>query len=257
MPLAVFAVLCGGLWLFGFVGAVLSVAVFEFCRMMERESFQVPLLFALATLWVVLLDVQFPQWDVLTPGVALVLMTSLAWQLAHREGAAVANWALGIAGPLYVGWCGAYIIRVRGLPEGEWWLLTVLPAIWLADSGAYLIGQAWGRHRLAPTLSPGKTWEGYVGGIVVGTLSTAGLAALWGRWAGPSGPTPFDGLGIGLLISVLAPLGDLIVSMMKREVGVKDTGVVFPGHGGALDRIDSVLWAVVIGYYFAIWVRGL
>lgn len=257
MPLTVFVVGRGGVWLFGFVAALLSVAILEFCRMMERRHFHPPLLFALAMLWVLLLDAQFPQWGALEPGLTLVLLASLAWQLAHREGSPAANWALGIAGPLYVGWCGAYIIRLRSLPEGEWWLLTALPAIWLADSGAYLVGRMWGRHRLAPTLSPGKTWEGYVGGVLIGTLATAGLVAIWGRWSGPLGPTPLDGLSIGLLIGMLAPLGDLVISMMKREAGVKDTGMLFPGHGGALDRIDSALWAVVIGYYFAVWVRGL
>ena len=243
--------------MFGLVAALLSIAVFEFCRMMERRCFHPAPFFALAMLWVLLLDAQFPHWGLLGPGLTGVLLTSLAWQLTHRQGSPVNSWALSIAGSLYIGWCGAYILRLRGLPEGQWWLLTVLPAIWLADSGAYFVGRVWGRHRLAPVLSPGKTWEGYIGGIVVGTLATAGLVILWGRWSGPSGPTPVDGLGVGLLVGTLAPVGDLVISMVKREVGVKDTGTLFPGHGGALDRIDSALWAVVIGYYFAVWVRGL
>jgi len=257
VPLAVFIIGRGGLWLFGLVAALLCIAVLEFCRMMERKRFRPSLFSALATLGVLLLDAQFPRWGLLGPGLTAVLLASLTWQLAHREGSPVVNWALSVAGPLYVGWCGAYIIRLRNLPEGQWWLLTVLPAIWLADSGAYFVGRTWGRHRLAPVLSPGKTWEGYVGGIAVGTLATAGLVALWQRWSGPLGPTLYDGLGVGLLVSTLAPVGDLVVSMIKREVGVKDTGTLFPGHGGALDRIDSALWAVVIGYYFAVWIRGL
>lgn len=257
MPLAVWAIERGGLWLFGIVATVLTIAVLEFCRMMERKQFHPSPFFALAMLWVLLLDAQFPQWGVLGPGLTLVLFGSLSWQLAHRAGSPVANWALSIAGPLYMGWCGAYVIRLRGLPEGQWWVLTALPAIWLADSGAYFVGRKWGRRHLAPVLSPGKTWEGYIAGIVVGTLATAGVAALWQRWSGSLGPTPLDGLGIGLLVGTLAPIGDLVVSMIKREVGVKDTGTLFPGHGGALDRIDSLLWAAVIGYYFAVWMRGV
>jgi len=247
----------GGLWLFSLVALVLSVAVFEFCRLMERGQFRPALPFALTTLWVLLLDAQFPHWGLLVPGMSLVLMASLAWQMGHRQGAPVADWALSIAGPLYVGWCGGHVIRLRGLPEGQWWLLTALPAIWLADSGAYLVGKAWGRHKLAPTLSPNKTWEGYFGGLLVSALSTIGLVGLWRTWAGPAGPSWMDGLGIGFLVGALAPLGDLAVSMIKREAGVKDTGVLFPGHGGALDRVDSTLWAAVIGYYFAVWIHGL
>lgn len=257
VPLAIFVIGRGGLWLFGFVTFILSVAVLEFCRLTVLTDFRPTRGFALVALWVVLADAQFPQWDLLGPGLSVVLMASLAWQLGHREGHPFADWALTIAGPLYVGWCGAHVIRLRSLPDGQWWLMTALPAIWLADSGAYLIGKALGRHALAPTLSPKKTWEGYLGGIVVGSLATAALAVAWGRWSGPAGPSSLDGLMTGAVVSTVAPLGDLAVSMIKREAGVKDTGVLFPGHGGALDRVDSTLWAAVIGYYIARWAIGL
>lgn len=261
VPLIVALVGLGGLWLFAIVAALLTVAVLEFCALMRQDRFHPAPAFAVALLWLVLLDVQFPHWTflgqrLLEPGLALVLLASLTWQLGHRRGAPTADWALAMAGPLYVGWCGAHVLRLRGLPEGAWWVLTALPAVWLADSGAYLIGRAWGRHKLAPTLSPGKTWEGYIGGVATGATLTAGLAALWGLRAGPLGPSPLAGLGLGLLVSAIAPLGDLAVSMMKRQVGAKDTGALFPGHGGALDRVDSSLWAAVIGYYFVLWLHG-
>ena len=260
VPLVVVLVGLGGLWFFALVAAILTVAVIEFCHLMRRNDFRPAPTFAVALLWVFLLDAQLSQvdvrWRLLGPGMSLVIMGSLTWQMAHRQGNPVVDWALSMAGPLYVGWLGAHLIRLRAVPEGAFWILTALPAIWLADSAAYSIGRAWGRHKLAPTLSPGKTWEGYVGGIIVGAPATAGLAALWGVWAGPAGPTPLDGLLLGLVVSVLAPLGDLVVSMMKRQVGVKDTGSLFPGHGGALDRVDSVLWAAVIGYYFVLWLYG-
>jgi phosphatidate cytidylyltransferase len=257
VPLVVAMIWAGGLWFFALATVVLTLAVVEFCRLMERERFRPAPAFAIALLWAVLLDAQFPEWRLLRPGVSLVLMASLTWQLVHRESSPMADWALGVAGALYVGWCGAHLILLRGLPEGLWWIMTVLPSIWLADSGAYLIGRSCGRHRLAPTLSPGKTWEGYTGGIVVGTFTTAGLTVLWSPQAGPAGPTPVEGLALGFLIGTLAPLGDLVVSMIKREAKAKDTSSLFPGHGGALDRVDSLLWAAVIGYYFILWLRGL
>lgn len=259
IPLVVAAIIVGGIWFFALVTIVLTVAVIEFCHLMRQGHFRPAPAFSVALLWTLLVDAQFSQAGsrpmLLGPGVSLVLMGSLTWQLAHRRGSPVVDWALTVAGPLYVGWLGAHILRLRGLPEGLWWVLTALPAIWIADSGAYFIGRAWGRHKLAPTLSPGKTWEGYVGGILVGTALTAGLAALWSLRSGPTGPTPTEGLVLGAIVGTLAPLGDLIISMMKRQVGAKDTGAIFPGHGGALDRVDSLLWAAVIGYYFVLWLH--
>ena len=145
------------------------------------------------------------------------------------------------------------MIRLRGLPDGFWWTLTVLFTIMTADSGAYFVGRAWGRHKLTPTLSPGKTWEGYLGGVISGGLLGALAITLWSTHAGWRIPSSVHGLILGLLIATIAPLGDLAVSMIKRQVGAKDSGNIIPGHGGALDRLDSVLWTAVIGYYYVLW----
>jgi phosphatidate cytidylyltransferase len=253
LPLAILLIVQGGLWFFGLIALLLTVGTLEFWQMMQRDQLQPNPVFAVALLWVLLLDAQFPELGIMMPGISLLLLGSLGWQLSSREGNPVSDWALTIAGPLYLGWCGYHFIQLRNLPDGLWWLLTALPAIWLADSGAYSIGRAWGRHKLAPAISPGKTWEGWAGGVVVGSLGAAGLAALWDLKAGPTGPTALKGLLLGLLISTLAPIGDLAISMIKRQVGVKDTSTLFPGHGGALDRVDSLLWAAVLGYYFVLW----
>ena len=121
------------------------------------------------------------------------------------------------------------------------------PVIWLCDGGAYLVGSRFGRHRMAPLISPKKSWEGYVGGIVFGMLGAAGLAACGtcaaadgdrAKWAADRGGD-----------RLLCPLGDLGESMLKRGFGVKDSSGIMPGHGGVFDRIDSWLWAAPIGYY--------
>ncbi len=261
LPLAIALVALGGVWLFALLAVLFTLATVEFCQMMRRDGYRPNAVLALPLLWLLLAEAQLEQWGrgswLLGPGVCLALMISLSWQLGHREGKPVVDWALTVGGALYVGWLGAYLIRLRGLPDGLWWVLASLASIWIADSGAYVVGRRWGRHKMAPTLSPGKTWEGYWGGVVTGMLGAVGLIALWRVWAGPVGPTLWQGCGLALLISTLAPLGDLVVSMFKRQVGVKDTGTLFPGHGGALDRIDSVLWAGVIGYYFALAVGAI
>jgi len=258
IPIAVCCIYLGGLLFLALLVLLLTLAEIEFCSLMAHDGFRPALAFGLGMVWLFLLDAQFSTLRLLQPGLALILLSSLAWQLFHRRGSPVADWALTVTGGLYLGLCGACLIELRCLRDGLWWTLTIVPAIMLADTGAYFVGRAVGRHKLAPTLSPGKTWEGYVAGVITGGVMTALLASLW-RVVPGAGTTVsgVHGLILGLLIAILAPLGDLAVSMIKRQVGVKDSGRIIPGHGGALDRVDSILWAAVIGYYyvqvFALW----
>ena len=132
--------------------------------------------------------------------------------------------------------------------------MLALPAVWLADSGAYFIGKRLGRRKFSPRLSPTKTWEGYLAGVLTGTLGAALLALVWRIGAGPDTAVTFWRAGLlGFILSVVTPLGDLGESMIKRQVGAKDSSQLLPGHGGAFDRIDSLLWCGVIGYYAIVW----
>lgn len=187
---------------------------------------------------------------------SLVVLAAMTYHaLAYERGRdqAGTDFCVTLAGVFYLGWLGPYLISLRDLGEGLWWTLTVLPAVWLADSSAYMIGSLIGRHKMTSRLSPKKSWEGYLSGIVISTLGTALLAALWGNWTGPdSAVTPLRGALIGFILGTLTILGDLGVSMIKRQFGVKDTGGILPGHGGAFDRLDSWLWGAVIGYYLIV-----
>lgn len=232
---------------------LLTLAEIEFCQLATRQSFRPAPVFGVGLVWVCLLSAHLRKPEALSAGLAFVLLSSLAWQLAHREGSPVADWALTISGGLYIGVCGAHLIELRNLRDGMWWTLTAIPSVMLADSAAYFIGSRWGRHKLAPVLSPGKTWEGYLGGIVVGALLTAFLASLWHLGAGPESAVGAPhGLLLGALLGTVSPLGDLAISMVKRCAGVKDSGNLLPGHGGALDRVDSILWAAVLSYYYVV-----
>lgn len=183
---------------------------------------------------------------------ASVLTGMTAHVLGYERGKprAAVDFGITLGGILYLGWLGSYLVSLRNLPNGMWWTLLVLPSVWLADSGAYLIGRRFGKHRLAPRVSPGKTWEGYFGGILFGAVGAVLLALLWQLKVAEI--TPLKGLIIGLALAVLTPLGDLGESLFKRQFGVKDSGNVLPGHGGIMDRIDSWLWAAVIGYYLVV-----
>lgn len=188
---------------------------------------------------------------------SLLVLTSLTYHLlAYERGRDQAGTDFGVTlgGILYLGWIGSYLISIRNLPEGQWWVLLGLSSVWVADSAAFAFGRRFGRHKLSPRLSPGKTWEGYVGGVIASTAWTAGLAFVL-RFFFTLGPaiTPFHGGVLGFTLSSFSILGDLGESMFKRQVGMKDSGKLLPGHGGAFDRIDSWLWAGVIGYYMVQW----
>ena len=185
--------------------------------------------------------------------VVLVLSSMVVHLVAYEKGREQAgiDFLITVGGIVYIGLFGSYFVALRSLPEGEWWLLVVLVAVWLADTGGYVIGKNLGRNKLAHRLSPKKTREGYLGGIVLGTLLTP-LFVLLFRQLGlslESEITLSRALVIGIIMSIFTTLGDLGISMFKRSFNVKDSGTILPGHGGILDRIDSWLWGVLIGYY--------
>jgi len=168
-------------------------------------------------------------------------------QYAKGEETAALDFNINLGGILYLGWLGSYLISLRDMPAGLGGVLMVSPATWLCDAGAYLIGSRIGRHKMAPRISPKKSWEGYVGGVALGTAATVALAAVW-RSFNPL-VTLEQALVIGLVVSALSPVGDVCESLLKRGFGLKDTSNLLPGHGGIMDRIDSWLWAAPLGYY--------
>lgn len=164
----------------------------------------------------------------------------------RRAGAAgIAVTALGLA---WIGLAFAHAVLLRDLPHGGPILADVLVATFIGDTGAYLGGRALGRRPLAPSISPNKTVEGLLFGMGA-ALAAAWFAGLYQDWLSGT-----DALLIGLGVAIAAPVGDLFESFIKRDAGVKDTGVIFGAHGGALDRLDAALFAIVAGYY--IW-QGL
>jgi phosphatidate cytidylyltransferase len=161
------------------------------------------------------------------------------------KGAASAS-SVGVT-VLGVGWVGlglAYALLLRDIGDhGVLALYTVVLAVWAGDAGAYFIGLLFGRHKLAPTVSPGKTWEGLIAGTVA-TIAVTFIALYKQDFL-----TIPESLALGLAIAIAAPLGDLFESALKRDADVKDSGRLLAGHGGVLDRIDALLFAWVAAYY--------
>jgi len=190
------------------------------------------------------------------PIFTLSILLALAWHLIDYERGrdqSAFDFSATLGGIAYLGWVGGYLIDLRALPNGEWWLMFVLPVVWVVDTGAYLIGSQYGKHKMAPRLSPKKSWEGFWAGAFTGILGGAFFAYVYSTWGPHLSISIGQGALFGLAIGLLTPLGDLGESMFKRQAGMKDSGNIFPGHGGAFDRIDSWLWGAVIGYYFIIW----
>lgn len=165
---------------------------------------------------------------------------------------AVVAYTVGVA---YVGWFAAHALMLHGVPEYGPGLFTVLLATVAAtDTAAYFVGSQFGKHKLAPKLSPNKTWEGAAGGLVFALVCMSALYGVqrqWGLEALPGWPMGRY-LLVGIALSVASQAGDLAESKLKRSAGVKDSGVAFPGHGGVLDRCDGFLFAAPVLYYIAI-----
>jgi phosphatidate cytidylyltransferase len=158
------------------------------------------------------------------------------------------SWAIAatLFGVLWIGLPLAHAVVLRELPHGDGLLIDTLVGTFLGDTAAYFGGRIYGRRLLAPRISPNKTFEGLVAGIVGGTFAFW-FAGLYQDWL--SGP---DALVIGFLIALAAPVGDLFESLVKRDLEVKDTGRFFGAHGGVLDRLDAVLFTVVVAYYASV-----
>lgn len=246
VPLVLTLLYLGGWWFLVIIGLVLSVGAWEFAGLMRKGGDDIWLPIPLLLVWVALADVALPNLTLFGPGLALALLISLCWamvQFNRGETDPTSSWALSVLGGLYLGLLGSHFLRLRALDNGWLWSLTVFLCTWLADSGAYFVGRAWGRRKLAPKLSPGKTWEGSLGGLSAGALSGLLLATLFDL-------NPWHGLGLGVLIAVISPVGDLGISMIKRQVGAKDSSRLIPGHGGVLDKIDSLLISVTVATYY-------
>jgi phosphatidate cytidylyltransferase len=165
------------------------------------------------------------------------------------RGAGAPGMSVTMLAILWIGVALAHAVLLRRLPHGDGIVVDVLVGTFVGDSAAYLGGRAFGRKPLAPRISPSKTLEGLVIGMVVGVIAVW-FAGLYQDWL-----SGVHALELGLAIVIAAPLGDLFESYLKRDAGMKDTGRLFGAHGGALDRLDAVLFAAVAGYYM--WVAIL
>lgn len=249
-PFVIGAIVCPLTWVFKiFAAACLAVALFEFFTVTALAGFE--RLFAVAVggghLLFLLFCPSYEKW-LLLEMTALVLVVLVFYCMAPKASAEgmAAKAAFMVLGAFYIGTFGAFVGLLRELEYGVFWVFALLAMTWLNDTFAYFFGHKFGRKKLAPLISPGKTWEGFFGGM----LGTAvGFFAFW--LLIPNDVSLAQGFFLIPLVGIFGPLGDLCESLIKRHFHVKDSGNVIPGHGGMLDRIDALLFTAPIVYFFA------
>ncbi len=246
MPLLLAAVAAGDLWFLAVVAVASCLATWEFYSLLRRAGFSTlwPLGIALSLTFV--LDAYQGGRLASVHIFALALLLSLSYLLIRRQSeGGLVDWAVTWLPPLYVGFLLSYGVLLRQLPLGDRWLYLALGVTWATDTSAYFVGRTLGRHSFFRQVSPRKTLEGALGGVVCGALAGTAFSLLFG-WE-PARIVP-----LALLASVAAEAGDLAESFIKRQLGTKDAGSLIPGHGGVMDRLDSLIFVFVVTYFWAI-----
>ncbi|VAW09982.1 Phosphatidate cytidylyltransferase [hydrothermal vent metagenome] len=237
-PVALGAIWFGGVIFGAFVAAICVAAAWELGRMLGAGPFE-PLAVLLAAAAVVPLAVFFldgPVWAL----TILAIAAALALPLAAQTGKTTGTWVLGV---LYIGLPALALVGLRTTePMGLSAVILVFIAVWATDIGAYFVGRRIGGPKLAPSISPGKTWSGAVGGVVASGFAGIVLALTIGG-------ASIVALGlVAAVLSVAGQIGDLVESALKRRAGVKDSSRLIPGHGGVLDRVDGLFFAAVAAF---------
>jgi len=234
------------------LAAVAAGAVFVACVEVAaaRGAARTPFALLAAAGAAVLPPAAFAGLDYLVGATAgAVLLVSAALTLTKEPRAHLDAWLWGVAGVLYFGVLAAHFVLLREAPDGRDWLFFVVLTVWITDTGAYFTGSLVGRHKLAPAISPGKTWEGAFGSAL------AGLAAVFGlNEAFDMGLAVEHRVALGLLLPPVITFGDLAESALKRGLGIKDSSGLVPGHGGIADRLDSLLFAAPAVYWYLQWI---
>ena len=236
------------------VGAAAALGAVEFYRLATHAGARPLTVFGViwAVLFVVaaLFDVDWGTGALLASAAVLPLV----WLVIFRRDTRFQSWVWTLTGILYLGWMLGHYVALRQLDHGRELVILAVFATFACDTSAFFVGRAWGRHHMAPAISPHKTWEGAIGGFVGAVAAALALRSLLslGDWSLPLNYV--EAVAVGCLIGVAAQLCDLLESLLKRRAGVKDSGNLIPGHGGVLDRIDSLVFTGVIVYYFVLWV---
>jgi len=243
IPILMFFILQGGFAFLGLVCVIIGCGLFEFYQGMKRKrlSTNIGILSGVGIPISFYLMEEKSFYHILTLIIFLLFLGQFFEFKARRNSTGA---FINIGGILYISFLFSYILLLRKIPGiGAVLTITVLFTTWMGDTGAYFIGEKWGKHKLLPEISPHKSKEGFVGAILISLLAMF-ISRLW--FSFPLIHT----IILGILIGMMGQMGDFFESMLKREIGTKDFGRLLPGHGGILDRFDSLFFTVPLFYYY-------
>jgi len=263
VPILLFLFYTGGRPFIVLIEAVMFVGVNEYFNMAEKRGLAVQRVMGIIAVLVLGALASTSRLDLMALALTVIALFILGNQLRNKDlSTAISGSATTVFGVIYIGWLFSHALLLRFPPDkvavkggdiGLFFMVLAVAGTFLADAGAFFIGRAFGRRKIYPLISPGKSWEGAVGGMVFGTLGLAATTLVFNRYILPA---PGSGMSVWwcfLLGPVLVPAsiaGDFFESMLKRDCGLKDSGAIVPGHGGIMDRLDSILFAVPVVYYF-------
>lgn len=249
-PIGVGLVIAGG-WIFTLgASAILGIAAWEYWNFFRESKFAPHKYFLIVATVISAVARYLFDGAYFEPVLALLFIASIIISLIRYEkddANSLATMGLEWIGLIFIAYFGSYLISLRFLPDGKMWILLTVPAIGCGDIGAFLIGTYFGKHKMAPRVSPHKSIEGYFGGILFTVLYALLFSLIF--TFGAANITVGRSMMLGLILGIISPLGDLLASLLKRSFNKKDSGKIIPGHGGILDRVDTWLLGAAAAYF--------
>jgi len=237
LVIAIICALIGPVAFFVLVVALCTAALYELFNGLKQAGRRPFVLFALTAAIAMMTVAFFESFRLLGVVVAVTVFGSFLAALRPQRGATpMTDTAWTVLSVLWIGGGAAGAVAILVLEDGIFLLIAFALSVAADDIAAYFVGTRFGKHKMAPSISPAKSWEGFAGGVAGALIGT------YGFFVAAHGIAVLQGLGLGILIGLLAPVGDLIESMAKREIGIKDSGTLLPGHGGVLDRLDAIVF---------------
>lgn len=250
--IVVYAIMWGGMWLACMLVIFMCLCAKEYVKILEHKGFYPSLKIIIASEIFLAIIAYFKQFDLVSIALTACTMMAFLWVLFRGRQPYIANVATTILGFVYCGWFPLHLIFLRDLSSytyesGLGFVIMMFTSILMTDIGCYYVGCNFGKHKLAPIVSPNKTIEGSLGGMACAIIGATLVGFVIGvEW--------YLSALAGLICTICAQVGDLCESLIKRDAGVKDSGNSLPGHGGFLDRADSFIFTIPAMFYFTKWV---
>lgn len=254
IPIILAAVYFGGIWYVIFLLVIVNYGIFEYYRLFKLNDYLLPLVLGFIGVTLFIGVIYWQRVDLIYPLIVLLFGLLSLQALLQMKRSSIIEAALLLWGVIYLGALAGFLLKLRMLPDGFFYTLVLLFSVWIHDNLAYFIGLKWGVQKFAPLISPNKTVEGSLAGLLGLTAILFSTAILLPDFL-PLPPVQAAILGFG--IAVFSQLGDLLESALKRQLNAKDSGRLIPGHGGILDRFDSLFFTAPFAYYFFILVNLL